>query len=102
MELGRQSSFKATKFMVVGHRGHGMNQLQSADGRMKAFKENTILSFNSAAKLPLDFIEFDVQVSLRIRSVLQRFLAELLRIIFVSHWVRSLARVEGFPARIQP
>ncbi|XP_076893078.1 glycerophosphodiester phosphodiesterase GDPD2-like [Bidens hawaiensis] len=51
------------KFMVVGHRGHGMNILQSADKRMKAFKENSILSFNKAANHPLDFIEFDVQVT---------------------------------------
>ncbi|KAK4772704.1 hypothetical protein SAY86_014479 [Trapa natans] len=63
VELETQSSFLPAKFMVVGHRGHGMNHLQSADGRMKAFKENTILSFNSAAKHHLDFIEFDVQVT---------------------------------------
>ncbi|KAK8290470.1 hypothetical protein V6Z12_D07G264400 [Gossypium hirsutum] len=49
--------------MVIGHRGHGMNILQSSDSRMKAIKENSILSFNSAAKFPLDFIEFDVQVT---------------------------------------
>jgi glycerophosphodiester phosphodiesterase len=29
---------------------------------MKSIKENSILSFISASKLPLDFIEFDVQV----------------------------------------
>lgn len=40
-----------------------MNILQSSDSRMKAIKENSILSFNSAAKFPLDFIEFDVQVT---------------------------------------
>ncbi|KAF3432342.1 hypothetical protein FNV43_RR27082 [Rhamnella rubrinervis] len=51
------------KFMVLGHRGSGMNMLQSSDGRMKSVKENSILSFNSASKLPLDFIEFDVQVT---------------------------------------
>ncbi|KAK9061648.1 hypothetical protein SSX86_018831 [Deinandra increscens subsp. villosa] len=51
------------KFVVIGHRGHGMNMLQSADRRMKAFKENSILSFNQAAKLSVDFIEFDVQVT---------------------------------------
>ncbi|XP_071722034.1 glycerophosphodiester phosphodiesterase GDPD1, chloroplastic-like [Rutidosis leptorrhynchoides] len=51
------------KFMVIGHRGSGMNMLQSADERMKSIKENSILSFNAAAKLPLDFIEFDVQVT---------------------------------------
>ncbi|KAI3666058.1 hypothetical protein L6452_44696 [Arctium lappa] len=51
------------KFMVVGHRGHGMNVLHSTDRRMKAYKENSILSFNNAANHPLDFIEFDVQVT---------------------------------------
>lgn len=50
------------KFLVVGHRGHGMNILQSTDKRMKVYKENSILSFNNAANHPLDFIEFDVQV----------------------------------------
>ncbi|KVI09198.1 Glycerophosphoryl diester phosphodiesterase [Cynara cardunculus var. scolymus] len=49
------------KFTVIGHRGHGMNILQSTDRRMKAFKENSILSFNNAAKHPIDYIEFDVQ-----------------------------------------
>ncbi|PQM33822.1 glycerophosphodiester phosphodiesterase GDPD2 [Prunus yedoensis var. nudiflora] len=51
------------KFMVVGHRGSGMNMLQSYDTRLKCIKENSILSFNSAAKFPIDFVEFDVQVT---------------------------------------
>ncbi|KAK1410019.1 hypothetical protein QVD17_36551 [Tagetes erecta] len=51
------------KFVVIGHRGHGMNILQSADRRMKAYKENSILSFNNAAKHSVDYIEFDVQVT---------------------------------------
>ena len=51
------------KFTVIGHRGHGMNMLQSTDRRMKAFMENSILSFNNAAKHPIDYIEFDVQVT---------------------------------------
>jgi len=51
------------KFMVVGHRGHGMNVLQSTDRRMKAYKENSITSFNNAANHALDYIEFDVQVT---------------------------------------
>lgn len=62
MELNRAATFRIPKFLVVGHRGHGMNSLQSSDPRMKAIKENSILSFNSAAKFPIDFIEFDVQV----------------------------------------
>ncbi|MBA0738834.1 hypothetical protein Gogos_012154 [Gossypium gossypioides] len=51
------------KFLVVGHRGNGMNMLQSPDPRMKSIKENSILSFNEAAKFSIDFIEFDVQVT---------------------------------------
>lgn len=39
-----------------------MNSLQSTDLKMKAIKENSILSFNAAANYPIDFIEFDVQV----------------------------------------
>lgn len=30
---------------------------------MKAYKENSISSFNAAATFPLDFVEFDVQVT---------------------------------------
>ncbi|KAE8680863.1 Glycerophosphodiester phosphodiesterase GDPD2 [Hibiscus syriacus] len=64
MELNVEAaSFTAPKFLVIGHRGHGMNIMQSSDSRMEAIKENTILSFNSAAKFPIDFIEFDVQVT---------------------------------------
>ncbi|KAL5760263.1 hypothetical protein ACOSP7_018776 [Xanthoceras sorbifolium] len=55
--------FEFPKFMVMGHRGSGMNMLQSSDRRMKSMKENSILSFNSASKFPIDFIEFDVQVT---------------------------------------
>ncbi|KAH1098489.1 hypothetical protein J1N35_015410 [Gossypium stocksii] len=51
------------KFLVVGHRGNGMNMLQSPDPRMKSIKENSIISFNEAAKFSIDFIEFDVQVT---------------------------------------
>ncbi|XP_044488837.1 glycerophosphodiester phosphodiesterase GDPD1, chloroplastic-like [Mangifera indica] len=58
-----KGSFKFPKFVVMGHRGSGMNMLQSSDKRMKSIKENTILAFNAATNLPLDFIEFDVQVT---------------------------------------
>ncbi|KAJ6393210.1 hypothetical protein OIU77_022644 [Salix suchowensis] len=58
-----ERGFKFGRFVVMGHRGSGMNMLQSCDRRMKSIKENSILSFNSASKLPLDFIEFDVQVT---------------------------------------
>ncbi|XP_074275184.1 glycerophosphodiester phosphodiesterase GDPD1, chloroplastic-like [Silene latifolia] len=63
VEMENRSSFKGSKFMVIGHRGNGMNRLQSSDPRMKAVKENTILSFNTAASFNVDFIEFDVQVT---------------------------------------
>nr|XP_029116620.1 glycerophosphodiester phosphodiesterase GDPD2-like [Elaeis guineensis] len=49
--------------MVVGHRGNGMNALTSQDRRMTAVKENSLLSFNRAARFPIDFIELDVQVT---------------------------------------
>ncbi|KAK8519167.1 hypothetical protein V6N13_017592 [Hibiscus sabdariffa] len=54
---------KISKFLVMGHRGSGMNMLQSSDPRMKSIKENSLLSFNEAAKFPIDFVEFDVQVT---------------------------------------
>ncbi|PIN01703.1 putative starch-binding protein [Handroanthus impetiginosus] len=63
VDIGRTKSFKEPKFLVIGHRGNGMNMLQSSDLRMKAVKENTILSFNTAGKYPIDYIEFDVQVT---------------------------------------
>ncbi|ESR60245.1 glycerophosphodiester phosphodiesterase GDPD1 [Citrus sinensis] len=63
LEMNKSASFRIPKFLVVGHRGHGMNVLQSSDKRMQAIKENSIASFNSSAKYPLDFIEFDVQVT---------------------------------------
>ncbi|KAL6994508.1 Lysophospholipase D gdpd1 [Sarracenia purpurea var. burkii] len=62
LDVGR-TVFQIPKFIVVGHRGSGMNLLQSSDRRMKAVKENSILSFNAAAEFAVDFIEFDVQVT---------------------------------------
>ncbi|XWS68786.1 hypothetical protein CRYUN_Cryun04dG0122200 [Craigia yunnanensis] len=56
-------AYKFPKFLVMGHRGSGMNMLQSPDPRMKSIKENSILSFNEAAKFPIGFVEFDVQVT---------------------------------------
>ncbi|URE32806.1 Glycerophosphodiester phosphodiesterase [Musa troglodytarum] len=53
----------APGFVVLGHRGKGMNALESADLRMRAVKENSLLSFNRAALFPIDFVEFDVQVT---------------------------------------
>ncbi|XP_019183913.1 PREDICTED: glycerophosphodiester phosphodiesterase GDPD1, chloroplastic-like [Ipomoea nil] len=63
VEMGRGGGLRPAKFVVIGHRGNGMNVLQSPDRRMKAFKENSILSFNAAADYLVDFIEFDVQVT---------------------------------------
>ncbi|KAJ6832574.1 glycerophosphodiester phosphodiesterase GDPD1, chloroplastic-like [Iris pallida] len=54
---------KAGKFLVVGHRGKGMNLLSSADPRMRSVKENSVASFNAAGKFPVDLVEFDVQVT---------------------------------------
>ncbi|KAF8111642.1 hypothetical protein N665_0073s0003 [Sinapis alba] len=56
-------AFVFPKFVVMGHRGFGMNMLQSPDEKMKSIKENSILSFNVAADFPIDFVEFDVQVT---------------------------------------
>lgn len=55
--------YKWPKFVVMGHRGSGMNMLQSSDAKLKSIKENSILSFNAAAQFPIDFVEFDVQVT---------------------------------------
>ncbi|KAL5864545.1 hypothetical protein ACOSQ3_002059 [Xanthoceras sorbifolium] len=63
VEMNRAASFKVPKFLVIGHRGNGMNLLQSSDKRMRDLKENSIASFNKAAKYPIDFVEFDVQVT---------------------------------------
>lgn len=50
------------EFMVMGHRGAGMNMVQSDDPKMKYIKENTVLAFNAAGEFGIDFVEFDVQV----------------------------------------
>ncbi|KAJ4951362.1 hypothetical protein NE237_028194 [Protea cynaroides] len=60
---GGQAFLKSPKFLVIGHRGSGMNMLESSDRRMNAIKENSILSFNAAGEFAIDFIEFDVQVT---------------------------------------
>ncbi|XP_062151685.1 glycerophosphodiester phosphodiesterase GDPD1, chloroplastic-like [Alnus glutinosa] len=62
VDLGR-GAYRVPKFLVIGHRGHGMNVLQSSDRRMRAIKENSIASFNAASTFPIDFVEFDVQVT---------------------------------------
>ncbi|GAB4828547.1 hypothetical protein Ancab_018206 [Ancistrocladus abbreviatus] len=59
--IGGGGGGEGENFVVVGHRGSGMNVVQSADPRMRAFKENSILSFNAAALSNIHFVEFDVQ-----------------------------------------
>ncbi|XP_010044857.2 glycerophosphodiester phosphodiesterase GDPD1, chloroplastic [Eucalyptus grandis] len=72
LDLSSQSRFlreankvddEPKKMLVIGHRGSGMNVVQSSDGRMRAIRENSIRSFNAAAAFPVDFVEFDVQVT---------------------------------------
>ncbi|OMO50118.1 Glycerophosphoryl diester phosphodiesterase [Corchorus capsularis] len=77
-EHEEKSGYRFDKFVVMGHRGSGMNMLQSADPRMKSTKENSILSFNEAAKYPIDFIEFDVQGVIIEKRVTELTLAEFL------------------------
>ncbi|URD93623.1 Glycerophosphoryl diester phosphodiesterase family [Musa troglodytarum] len=57
--------FKGTaeRLVVIGHRGKGMNALASPDRRLKEVKENSLRSFNEAARFAIDFVEFDVQVT---------------------------------------
>ena len=50
------------RFLVIGHRGKGMNALASADRRLQEVRENTVRSFNDAARFAADYVEFDVQV----------------------------------------
>lgn len=58
----RTKARRKNMMMVIGHRGSGMNLLQSPHNRMKFIKENSILALNTAGNFNLDFIEFDVQV----------------------------------------
>ncbi|CAL5058059.1 unnamed protein product [Urochloa decumbens] len=51
------------RFSVIGHRGKGMNALASADRRLQEVRENTVRSFNDAARFPVDYVEFDIQVT---------------------------------------
>lgn len=56
---GVRTPFKQQKFLVIGHRGSGMNMHL----KLKEIEENSMLSFNEAGKSGVDFVEFDVQVS---------------------------------------
>ncbi|KAK9120163.1 hypothetical protein Scep_018256 [Stephania cephalantha] len=66
------------KLKVIGHRGSGMNILNSPDRRMKAVRENTVRSFNTAAKFPVDFVEFDVQETICEKRLTELTLSEFL------------------------
>jgi glycerophosphoryl diester phosphodiesterase len=54
------------KLVVVGHRGCGknksLNKGEAIDSR-PSIRENTIASFNQAARNGADYVEFDVQVT---------------------------------------
>uniref|UniRef100_A0ACD5TY30 Uncharacterized protein n=1 Tax=Avena sativa TaxID=4498 RepID=A0ACD5TY30_AVESA len=58
----QRGSGGAGRFAVIGHRGKGMNALSSPDRRLQEVKENSVRSFNEAARFPVDYVEFDVQV----------------------------------------
>lgn len=50
--------------VVIGHRGKGMNSLASPDERLREVKENSVRSFNDAARVAgVGYVEFDVQVN---------------------------------------
>ncbi|KAK8492625.1 hypothetical protein V6N11_030847 [Hibiscus sabdariffa] len=83
---------KIPKFLVMGHRGSGMNMLQSSDPRMKSIKENSLLSFNEAAKFPIDFVEFDVQ-----GAIVENRLTELTLAEFLSHGPQKVPGTVGKP-----
>ncbi|KAM0867011.1 hypothetical protein ACQ4PT_042287 [Festuca glaucescens] len=54
----------AGRLAVIGHRGKGMNALSSPDRRLQEVKENSVRSFNEAARFAVDYVEFDVQVKI--------------------------------------
>uniref|UniRef100_A0A8I6XYN3 glycerophosphodiester phosphodiesterase n=1 Tax=Hordeum vulgare subsp. vulgare TaxID=112509 RepID=A0A8I6XYN3_HORVV len=59
----RQQRGAGRRFAVIGHRGKGMNALASPDRRLQEVKENSVRSFNEAARFAVDYVEFDVQVT---------------------------------------
>ena len=45
---------------MIGHRGKGMNALASPDERMREVKENSVRSFNEAARVAgVGYVEFE-------------------------------------------
>ncbi|PWZ22336.1 Glycerophosphodiester phosphodiesterase GDPD1, chloroplastic [Zea mays] len=59
----RSAAAVGGRFSVIGHRGKGMNALASEDPRLRDVRENTVRSFNDAGRFPVDYVEFDVQVT---------------------------------------
>ncbi|AQK71221.1 Glycerophosphodiester phosphodiesterase GDPD2 [Zea mays] len=59
----RSAAAVGGRFSVIGHRGKGMNALASEDPRLREVRENTVRSFNDAGRFPVDYVEFDVQVT---------------------------------------
>ncbi|KAK1617038.1 hypothetical protein QYE76_022555 [Lolium multiflorum] len=60
---GAKQQRAAGRLAVIGHRGKGMNALSSPDRRLQEVKENSVRSFNEAARFAIDYVEFDVQVT---------------------------------------
>jgi hypothetical protein len=65
IDAGVKQKRAAGRLAVIGHRGKGMNALSSPDRRLQEVKENSVRSFNEAARFPVDYVEFDVQVQHR-------------------------------------
>ncbi|KAM0905419.1 hypothetical protein ACQ4PT_017394 [Festuca glaucescens] len=60
---GAKQQRAAGRLALIGHRGKGMNALSSPDRRLQEVKENSVRSFNEAARFAIDYVEFDVQVT---------------------------------------
>lgn len=64
--LDQMRSFGESMLLVVGHRGCGKNEILPIGATPEArpsIRENTITSFNLAARNGAQFVEFDVQVT---------------------------------------
>lgn len=67
-DAGIPDGSASSMLVVVGHRGCGKNKTLSLGGvselaAMSSIRENTITSFNLAARNGAQFVEFDVQVT---------------------------------------
>ncbi|KAL1919924.1 uncharacterized protein VTP21DRAFT_1856 [Calcarisporiella thermophila] len=56
------ASWENEKTIIIGHRGLGMNRRVSGSTNLQ-LGENTLLSFETAASLGAEYVEFDVQVT---------------------------------------